>query len=227
MKLQYDLNQVLVNKYESAAALPSHSDNKGSIKPESSIFTVSLGSSGKIQFSNVISGGEQELTVEPNSLYAMTSQSQNFFKHQVLRNASNNVRYSITLRCVHWTNFNSTYVIGDSNFGGIEFGSGRGKVGNASPGFRDWAACVKNTVPSKCASYRNVVVMCGTNDLKNNQNNHLETYKVLKGKIEQIRSVNEHGNVFVCPVLPSRDLAINQRINDFNKYLFHDLQQSN
>ena len=49
----------------------------------------------------------------------------------------------------------------------------------------------------------------------------------MKGKIEQIRSVNEHGNVFVCPVLPSRDLAINHRINEFNKYLFHDLQQSN
>ena len=50
MKLQYDLNQVLVNKYESAAAIPSHSDNEGSIKPDSSIFTVSLGSSGKFCF---------------------------------------------------------------------------------------------------------------------------------------------------------------------------------
>ena len=69
--------------------------------------------------------------------------------------------------------------------------------------------------------------MCGTNDFKNNQNNVLETYKVLKGKIEQIINVNEHGNVFVCPVLPSRELAINQRINEFYRYLFHDLQQSN
>ena len=96
----------------------------------------------------------------------MTRQSQNFFKHQVLRNDSNNVRYSITLRCVHWANFNSTYAVGDSNFGGIEFGSGRGKVGNATPGFRDWAACVKESVPSKCASYRNSVVMCGKITLK-------------------------------------------------------------
>ena len=98
MKLQYDLNQVLVNKYESASALPSQSDNEGSIKPESSIFTVSLGSSGKIEFSNLISGGEQELSVEPNRLYVKTCQSQNFFKHQVLRNDFNNVQYSITLR---------------------------------------------------------------------------------------------------------------------------------
>ena len=86
---------------------------------------------------------------------------------------------------------------------------------------------MKDIVPTKCASYRNVVIMCGTNDLKNNKNDVLGTYKVLKGKIEQIRSVNEHGNIFVCPVLPSRDLAINQRINEFNRYLFHDLQQSN
>ena len=50
------------------------------------------------------------------------------YKHQVLPNESNTVRYSITLRSVHWTNFNSTYAVGDSNFGGIEFGSGRGKV---------------------------------------------------------------------------------------------------
>ena len=200
----------------------SHVDNEGSIKPDSSIFTVSLGSSGKILFSNLISEGEQELTVEPKSLYEMTRQSQNFYKHQVLPNESNTVRYSITLRCVHWTNFNSTYyAVGDSNFGGIEFGSGRGKVGKA------WAACVKDIVPTKCASYRNVVIMCGTNDLKNNKNDVLGTYKVLKGKFDQIRSVNEHGNIFVCPVLPSRDLAINQRINEFNRYLFHDLQQSN
>ena len=69
--------------------------------------------------------------------------------------------------------------------------------------------------------------MCGTNDLKINNNNVLETYQVLKGKVEQIREVNQHGNIFVCPVLPSRDLAMNQRINEFNRLLFHDLQQSN
>ena len=227
MRLQYDLNQVLVNKYENSATLLPHSDDEGSIKPDSSIFTVSLGSSGKIEFSHMSSGDKQELAVEPNSLYSMTRQSQKFYKHHVLPNNSDNVRYSITLRCVHWTNFNSTYAVGDSNFGGLEFGSGRGKVGTATPGFRDWAACVKDIIPTKCAPYRNVVVMCGTNDLKINNNNVLETYQVLKGKVEQIREVNQHGNIFVCPVLPSRDLAMNQRINEFNRLLFHYLQQSN
>ena len=69
--------------------------------------------------------------------------------------------------------------------------------------------------------------MCGTNDLKINDNNVLETYQILKGKVEQIREVNQHANIFVCPVLPSRDLAMNQKINEFNRLLFHDLQQSN
>ena len=132
----------------------------------------------------------------------MTRQSQKFYKHHVLPNNSHNVRYSITLRCVHWTNFNSTYDVGDSNFGGLEFGSGRGTVVTATRGFRDWAACVKDIIPTKCAPYRNVVVMCGTNDLKISNNNVLETHQVLKGKVEQIREVNQDGNIFF-PVLPS------------------------
>ena len=79
------------------------------------------------------------------------------------------------------------YAVGDYNFGGLEFGSGHGKVGTATPGFRDWATCVKDIIPTKCAPYRNVVVMCGINDLKINNNNVLETYQVLKGKVEQIK----------------------------------------
>ena len=86
---------------------------------------------------------------------------------------------------------------------------------------------VKDIKPTKCAPYRNFVVMCETNDLKINDINFLETYQILKGKVEQIREVNQHGNIFVCPVLPSLDLAMNQKINEFNRLLFHDLQQSN
>ena len=227
MAIDYDLNQVLVNKYDASDMLPAHSDNEGSIKPGSSIITVSLGSTGKIEFSHLKSDNKQELTVEPRSLYAMSRDSQNHYKHQVLANTSDHARYSITLRCVHWTYFNSTYAVGDSNFGHLEFGSGHGKIGTATPGVRDWAACVKDISPMKCASYRNIVIMCGTNDLKVNDPKILETYQVLKGKVEQIREVNPQGKIFVCPVLPSRSLAINQRINEFNQYLFHDLQQSN
>ena len=65
MRLQYDLNQVLVNKYENSATLPPHSDDEGSIKPDSSIFTVSLGSSGKIEFSHM------SLVINKNLLWSL------------------------------------------------------------------------------------------------------------------------------------------------------------
>ena len=227
MELDYSLNQILVNKYESAANLPSHSDNEGSIKPDSSIFTVSLGSPGTIEFTHIHEDGKKQLTVDPNSLYEMSRESQNYFKHQVLPNNTQQTRYSITMRSVHWYNYNSTYAVGDSNFGHLEFGSGLGKVGAATPGIRDWAACVKDIQPNRCASYRNVVVMCGTNDLKNHENDILETYQTLKGKVEQIHEINPHGKIFVCPVLPSMDLSLNQRINEFNSYIYHDLQHCN
>ena len=227
LSLEYELNQVLVNKYESSAALPPHSDNEGSIRPDSCIFTVSLGCSGNIEFTHINSGSKQELSVEANSIYSMSRQSQNFYKHHVLQNNSDQVRYSITFRCVHWTFYNSTYAVGDSNFGRIEFGSGRGKVGTATPGIRDWAACVKDIVPTKCASYRNIVVMCGTNDLKDGQCDVQKTYQTFKGKIEEIRELNQNGNIFVCPILPTRDQVINQKVNAFNRYLFNDLQQAN
>ena len=224
MGLQYDLNQILVNKYEPSNSLPPHSDNEGSIRPDSSIMTVSLNAPAKIEFSNIKTGLKEELDVAPNSLYEMSRQSQNYFKHQVISNTSDQARYSITFRCVHWTNYNSTCAIGDSNFGHIEFGSGHGKVGTATPGVKEWAACVKDIEPSKCASYRNVVLMCGTNDLKVKDSNVKSIYQLYKGKVEQIREVNQYSNIFICPVLPSSDWNLNQKINDFNRLLFTDMQ---
>ena len=225
--IPYELNQILVNKYkDSSSFLPAHSDNEGSIRPESSIFTISLGGSGTIKFT-----GEKdestELKVDPNSLYAMSRDSQNVFKHEVLPNDSGQPRYSITFRSVHWTFYNSTYMVGDSNFGKIKFGSEKGSLGAATPGQRDFAAQVKDIDPLKCASYRNIVVMSGTNDLKEENADIMGTYKALKGKIEQIRDTNPKGNIFVCQVLPSRDRALNRKINIFNKLLYDDLQQCN
>lgn len=225
-ELQYDLNQILINKYEPSDALPLHSDDEGSIKPDSSIFTVSLNATGKIGFSNISTKIQQELNVESNSLYEMSRQSQNYFKHQVHSNTSTEARYSITFRCVHWTYYNSTCAIGDSNFGHIGFGSGLGKVGASTPGIREWAPCIKDIRPSVCASYRNVVVMCGTNDLKANDCDVRKIYQAYKGKIEQIREMNKKCSLLVCPVLPSRDRSLNCKINDFNWYLINDLQHS-
>ena len=157
----------------------------------------------------------------------MTKETQNVFKHGILPNPNNSNRYSITFRCVHWKYLNSTYAVGDSNFGKIKFGEGKGYVGKSTPGLKDFAPTVESIEPSKCLSYCNVVIMCGTNNLKKSNVNVLETYKTYKGKFEEIRKLNPKCNLFVCPVLPSRSRDINAKIVKFNKLLFSNLVQSN
>ena len=76
-------------------------------------------------------------------------------------------------------------------------------------------------------SHSNIVVMCGTNNLKQSDVDVLKTYQVYKGKFEEIRRLNSKCSIFVCPVLPSRKLEINQRIVQFNKLIFDDLMHSN
>ena len=98
----------------------------------------------------------------------MSRDSQNFYKHRMDAepDAEDSVRYSLTFRSIHWANFNSTHVVGDSNFGRVKFGEGRGKVGKSTPGEVAWAAKVQNIDPLKCTSFQNIIVMCGTNNLK-------------------------------------------------------------
>lgn len=220
----FQLNQILINKYTGPEALlPKHSDNEYDINPDSDIFTVSLGDTTTVKFTSNTTSEIINLPVEHRSLYSMKRSSQNYFKHQIDVNPNNVVRYSITFRSIHWTFLNSLYAVGDSNFGKIQFGEGKGKVGKSTPGKRDWAATVNGIIPSKCMSYKNVVTMVGTNDLKLPDCNVVNTYRKYKGKLEQIRELNPRCNIFVCPVLPSRSRKINERIFQFNRLLFDDL----
>lgn len=230
---EFKVNQCLINMYDGPnASLPKHSDNEAVIHPQSEIFTLSLGDAATIAFSKMNDDNTMNLTVPHKSLYSMSRQSQGVFKHEILPNPQNTKRYSLTFRSVHWTNLNSTIAIGDSNFGGLKFGEGKGNFGTATPGKKEWSAKVENIAPHQSLGYQNVVVMCGTNDLKVNMENEeeeeiMEIYKVYKGKFEEIRRINQKCKLFVCPVLPTRDQAINNRIKVFNKLIVTDLLQTN
>ena len=76
-------------------------------------------------------------------------------------------------------------------------------------------------------SFKNIVTMCGTNNLKIDDANVINVYKTYKGKLEEICKRSPKCNIFVCPVLPSRDHKINERIFEFNRLLFDDLVHSN
>ena len=61
----YDINSVLINYYlgDSSSAIPEHSDNEGTINPESQIFTISLGYTRTVVFKDILDGSEHPLPV--------------------------------------------------------------------------------------------------------------------------------------------------------------------
>ena len=129
----------MVNKLESGqSTLSEHSDNEHDINPASEIFCVSIGATRNVIFRDIKSKKETVIKSIDGSMYSISRHSQNFIKHRIDADPSPDcsVRYSITFRDVHWTHFNSTIVMGDSNFGPIKFGTGQGKVDQSTPGTR-------------------------------------------------------------------------------------------
>lgn len=226
----FELNSCLVNRYHSnMSSLPEHADDEGDIDPKSCIATLSIGAPRNITFRELGTNEKTKLPCNSRSMYLMSRHSQNFFKHSMEpeEDLPDGVRYSLTFRAVHWSNFNSTLLVGDSNFGKVRFGVGKGKVGAATPGKREWAPTVNAIDPLKCSSYRNVVFMVGTNDLKNRISDEQirSVYKEYKTKISLVRKYNSKCRILVCPVLPTKSHEINRRINIFNQLIMSDLTQ--
>ena len=226
------INSCLVNRYAGdKACLPEHSDNESSIDPESNIYCVSIGADAAIIFRDIINGTETVQGCENGSLYRMTCDSQNFFTHRINEwDMGNEVRYSLTFRVVGWQYKNSTCIIGDSNTGKLKFGKGQGTFGYAMPGKRVWAATIDEIDPICCALYKNVVVLCGINNIKSryiqNSDDIKGLYTSLMHKVDEIRLFNKKANIFVCPILPTKSAELNKRALEFNRYILHDLRQS-
>lgn len=233
-RFHFDLNSCLVNRYcDKSSTLPEHSDNEPDIDPKSSILTLSLGAPRNVTFRNLQTNEVTKLPCMGRSLYQMSRHSQDFFKHSMEAEEDSRVpdgvRYSLTFRAIHWSHLNSTALIGDSNFGSIQLGAGRGKFGGAAPGVRVWAPTTRSIDPISCTSFRNVILMVGTNDMKNKLNDSQirDVYKEYKTKVGLIRKYNKKCRIFICPILPTESHDINRRINIFNSYIFNDLVQCN
>ena len=221
------VNSCLVNRFTGPDSfLPSHSDNEITIHPESSIFTLSLGESASVKFSEIHPEPnlvyDTELTSDHRSLYHMTRKSQDFFRHAIDKGSiANGTRFSLTFRCVSWKNRNSTCIIGDSNTGMLNFGvNKRSTFGELMPGQKYWAPCIKDITPESCISYSNVVILCGINDIKKAEVNRHDDVRNLANslidKIKQIKQLNSKCYVSVCPLLPTKSRELNHKVNFFN-----------
>ena len=225
------INSCLINRYVGPDSyLPRHSDSEPSIHPESSIFTISLGQSSDIKFTERLSGTESSHTCSDRSLYIMSRRSQEIFDHEMEKGSiSEGTRYSLTFRCVGWANKNSTCLIGDSNTRFLKFGSNkRGTFGEQMPGQKFWAPKIEEIDPVSCMGYSNVVLLCGINNIKQTnircEKDVTDCFVVLKQKIKQIQMLSPSVKaVYVCPLLPTKDLTLNRKVNDFNKLICFDL----
>ena len=229
---KYQLNSILVNRYSGEESyLPEHPDNEWWIDPTSSIFTISLGASRTMQFRNVHTEEQFQQAVHDGSLYIMSRDSQNVFKHRLEKDPEfkGKVRYSITVRCTHWKHLNSVCVVGDSNTKGLKFGAGPGTFGNALPGRRVEAIHIEDIDPEQCASYRNVVLVTGTNNLKQSSVEGREGVQALittyRNKLQDIRKLNPRCRLLLVPVLPSRNSKTVDKIRYFNTLICNELVQ--
>ena len=228
------INSILVNKYSGAESYqPQHADKEITIDPESSIFTLSLGQPCSIVFVDRVSKEEQSFECNEKSLYHMTRKSQEFFEHRIDRGSvADGTRCSLTFRSVNWRNRNSTCIIGDSNTGPLKFGNDKRKsFGELMSGKSFFSAKVGDIQPKDTVAYNNVVIHCGINDLKHHSVKSEHDVKCIfnnfKSKLLLVRKFNPTANLFISPILPTKNQDFNKRANIFNQLITSELPQSN
>ena len=231
-----DINQVIVNKYTgSHSYLPEHSDNEPSLRPQSRILTLSIGSERNMLFRDKWAGREERLAVPNGSLYAMAQESQHYWTHRIDKEETGgDARYSITLRSVGSQYKNATIILGDSNTKHLKFGSGKqkekGTFGFHLPGQRVESFHIRDIDPKKCIGYQNVLLHCGINDIRDkspgrlsNDANPLDIdahFAMLVEKIKEIKLLCPYTSILVSPILPTKNYKLNKRVVQFNSLLF-------
>ena len=210
-----------VNARSPKSSLPKHSDDEIEIEADSKIFTYSVGGPRTITFSGIHTGETVIHEATSNSLYTMSRKSQAWFKHEIVDAETCQERFSITLRRINANNKRSILLMGDSNSKAIKFGSGAGTVGEKYPGKRIKAAKIDEIDPRECVGFANIVLACGTNDLRpSSVIGEPKRYisglvDSLRHKVEQIHLLT-HAKIFIMPVPPTRDPKMNQFVQNFN-----------
>ena len=95
------------------------------------------------------------------------------------------------------------------------------KVGETYQGQRIKAARIKDIDPASCVGYANMVIVCGTNDLRDEHTKTdqdvIQLAELLRSKLTAVKQISPSTRVFVCPVLPTRRMKMNEKIVHFNR----------
>ena len=227
-ELSHRPNSILVNHYpdtsnSASSYLPHHSDDESTILADSEIATITIGGTREITFQHLHDPSHEEVKLSPksNSVYLMTRKSQAWFKHGIPATEEEaEERFSLTFRTLSEKFKRSLVIIGDSNSQNIEFGSGKGKVGESYPGKRIRSGYVSQINASDCVGFANVTIVCGTNDLRTETISHpsqiTHVVQKLELKLAQIKRLCPKAKITVMPVLPSRLPKMNNNIMQYN-----------
>ena len=240
------INQVIVNRYKDGSSFMSkHSDNELDIKPDSEIFTVSLGCTRTMTFRDESTkpgsdNREKVLEVSGGSIYIMSQPSQSFWSHRMETTAVEDLpeRVSLTFRTVGGNYKNSTVIIGDSNTKHLRFSTGqakeKGTFGYMMPGKRVEAFHLRSINAEDCIGFQNVILHCGVNDIRNRSPGRLQSdpepadigshFSILQQKVLEIKTMCPRIAIFISPLLPTKSLNLNRRVIEFNEHLTEFLQ---
>ena len=211
----------LVSKYSNGDNYcPPHSDNERGIAPWSDIYTFSVGADREMEFTAIINGVKRTIILKNNSLLRFSRKSQAYWKHSILADPDITApRFSLTLRFNRPHNINSTVIYGDSNTKYFKFGSGEGTFGAWMPGTRIKTQRIRD-IPSvdNIPPYHNIVIHTGVNDV-NRTDSQPATVLVneLEQKCRSIHSVYPNSNIFISPLLPTKETNLNQKIWKVNE----------
>ena len=224
-----NINSCLITEFSGKESfIPEHSDDESVIRPESNIFTLTVGVPRTVIFRDLCSNSEKDILVENRSMYVMSRASQNLWTHRIDtyighdEDGDSSLRYSFTFRSVGEKFKSSTLILGDSNTKYVQFGNGKGTLGKKIPGHREATYRIEQIQPERCLGYKNVVVHVGINDIKNyNSPNISSNFNKLVEKIEHIQLINPNASLIVSPILPTKLVYLNSVAIKFNNMLFH------
>ena len=218
------INSCLVTKYTDGHQFcPSHSDDEYEIHPDSNIYTLSIGVNRKMVFHSVSDpNNEHSHTQLPDgSLLIFSRLSQDTWKHSVPVDLEvTSIRYSLTFRFTAPYHINSTVICGDSNTRDLAFGTeGHKNFGKWMPGKRINCTFIEDIpAPQDIGPYKNIVMHVGINDIKSNNHMSIDrTAHTLELKCKAIHDVYPTANIYLSPLLPTKDPVKNDKVLYMNR----------
>ena len=188
-------------------------------------------------FSEKFSDNEIPVSIEPNSLYTMSHDSQSFWSHRINRCSeygNKDTRYSLTFRSINKRFRDSTIILGDSNTCYLKFakpGSSDNKrtFGYLMPGQHIEAYELDEIDPYTCVGYSNIVIMCAINDIRKDK---VKDFNDVKGcfskfttKLQFIQQLCPRAKIIVAPCLPTKHRLFNRKVADYNRLLYDYVKQ--